>query len=66
MVIQSNMSPEAIIQIWENTLDKFEKYNVPISKKTLEELVNVSVLPALLSELNSAVGSSNATCTEGG
>lgn len=66
MVIQSNMSPEAIIQIWENTLDKFKKYNVPISKKTLEELVNVSVLPALLSELNSAVGSSNETCTEGG
>jgi hypothetical protein len=66
VVIQSNMSPNAIIQVWENTVDTFEKYNVPISNKTLEELINVSVLPELLLELNSVVGSSTATCIVGG
>ena len=66
VVIQLNMSTNAIIQVWENTVATFEKYNIPISEKTLEELVNESVLPALLSELNSAVGSSSATCTVGG
>jgi hypothetical protein len=66
VVIQSNMSPKAIVQAWEKTVDTFEKYNVPISEKTLEALVNKSVLPALLSELNSVVGSSSATCIVGG
>ncbi|EWG08547.1 hypothetical protein ABE25_18415 [Cytobacillus firmus] len=33
MVIQSNMSPEAIIQIWENTLDKIEKNTTSQSPK---------------------------------
>ncbi|MEH7255322.1 hypothetical protein V7111_24750 [Neobacillus niacini] len=66
MVIQSNMSSKAIVQAWEKTVDTFEKYNVPISEKTLEALVNESVLPDLLSELNSVVGSSSATCIVGG
>jgi hypothetical protein len=60
------MSPKAIMKVWENTVYTFEKYNVPISEKTLEELVNESILPPLLSELNSVVGSSSATCIEGG
>jgi hypothetical protein len=34
MVIQSNMSSKAIVQVWENTVDTFKKYNVPISDKT--------------------------------
>jgi len=66
MVIQSNMSSKAIVQIWENTADTFKKYNVPISEITLDALVNTSELPSLLVELNAVVGSSGATCIEGG
>lgn len=66
VVIQSNMSSKAIVQVWENTVDTFGKYNVPISENTLEALVNESVLPSLLAELNAAVGSSGATCIVGG
>jgi hypothetical protein len=60
------MSSKAIVQVWENTVDTFVKYNVPISEKTLEALVNGSVLPDLLTELNVVVGSSSATCIVGG
>ncbi|MDR6123699.1 hypothetical protein QFZ87_003296 [Bacillus sp. SLBN-46] len=66
VVIQSNMSSKSIVEVWENTVDTFKKYNVPISEKTLDTLVQDSSLPALLSELNNVVGSSSATCIEGG
>ena len=66
MVIQSNMSPKAIVEVWENTDNTFKKYNVSISEKTLDTLVQESVLSVLLSELNIVVGSSSATCIEGG
>ncbi|WHX41229.1 hypothetical protein QNH36_03440 [Mesobacillus sp. AQ2] len=66
MVIQSTMSPKAIVEVWGNTENTFKKYNVPISEKTLGTLVQESVLSALLSELNLVVGSSSATCIEGG
>lgn len=66
LVIQSNMSSKAIIEVWENTVDTFKKYNIPISEKTLDALVQESVLPTLLSELNTVVGSSSDTCIEGG
>ncbi|MEH7356291.1 hypothetical protein V7150_22515 [Neobacillus drentensis] len=66
MVIQSNMSSKAIVHVWENTADTFKKFNVPISEISLDALVNNSVLPALLAELNTVVGSSGATCIEGG
>jgi hypothetical protein len=66
MVIQSNMSSKAIVEVWENTVDTFIKYNVTISEKTLDTLVHDSILPALLSELNFVVGSSSATCIGGG
>ncbi|WP_309863645.1 hypothetical protein [Bacillus sp. SLBN-46] len=60
------MSSKSIVEVWENTVDTFKKYNVPISEKTLDTLVQDSSLPALLSELNNVVGSSSATCIEGG
>lgn len=66
MVIQSNMSPEAIVDVWGDTADVFKKYNVPITKQSLETLVVSELFPSLLQELNSVVGSSTATCIEGG
>jgi hypothetical protein len=66
MVIQSNMSPEAIVDVWRDTADVFKKHNVPLTKQSLETLVESEHLPSLLQELNSIVGSSTATCIEGG
>ncbi len=66
MVIQSNMTSKAISEVWEETLEIFQKYNVPITEKTLHVLVNDKILQVLLTELNKVVGSSNTTCIEGG
>ncbi len=66
MVIQSNMSPEAIVDVWEETADVFTRYNVPLTKQSLETLIGNELLPSILQELNSTVGSSTATCIEGG
>jgi hypothetical protein len=66
MVIQSNMTSKAITQVWEDTVEVFLKYNVPITEKALHVLVNNNILQVLLTELNNVVGSSNATCIEGG
>lgn len=66
MVIQSNMSPGAIVAVWEDTAVVFKKYHVPTSRQALETLVDSDILTALLQELNSVVGSSIATCIEGG
>ncbi|MEH7505770.1 hypothetical protein V7152_28095 [Neobacillus drentensis] len=66
MVIQSNMTSKAITQVWEDTVEVFLKYNVPITEKALQVLVNNNILQILLTELNNVVGSSNATCIEGG
>lgn len=66
MVIQSNMSPKAIVEVWENTAPIFVKYNVPLTDKTLEIIVESDILLNLLVELNAVVGSSTATCIEGG
>ncbi|MFJ5714428.1 hypothetical protein [Neobacillus sp. NPDC093127] len=66
MVIQSNMTSKAISGVWEETLEVFQKYNVPITEKTLQVLVNDNIFQELLTELNKVVGSSNATCIKGG
>jgi hypothetical protein len=66
MVIQSNMSPDDIIEVWGKTADVFKKYNVPHSKQSLETVVESNLLPSILLELNSVVGSSTATCIDGG
>lgn len=66
MVIQANMSPRAIVDVWENTAVVFTKYNIPLVNQSLEKLVNNDLLILLLQELNSIVGSSTATCIEGG
>ncbi|MEH7309209.1 hypothetical protein [Neobacillus drentensis] len=66
MVIQSNMTSKAITEVWEDTVEVFQKYNVPIIEKTLQVLVNDNILQLLLIELNNFVGSSTATCIQGG
>ncbi|MDX8365512.1 hypothetical protein [Cytobacillus sp. IB215665] len=66
MVIQSNMSPKGIVDIWKETEVVFNKYNVPITTQSLEILVKNELLHSLLKELNSVVGSSTVTCIEGG
>ncbi|TCJ01097.1 hypothetical protein [Cytobacillus praedii] len=66
MVIQSNMTPKDIVEVWEVTTDIFKKYNVSLTKQTLETLIKEEQLALLLQELNFAVGSSTATCIEGG
>jgi hypothetical protein len=66
LVIQLNMTSRAISEVWEETLEVFQKYNVPITEKTLQVLVEDNILQVLLTELNIVVGSSNATCIEGG
>lgn len=66
MVIQSNMSPQAIVEVWNDTVTIFEKYHVPLSEKRLEAVIAPDTLPVLLKELNNIVGSSSVTCIEGG
>ncbi len=66
VVIQLNMSPKAIIEVWGNTVDVFKKHNIPLAEKNLETLVEADALTPLLQELNAIVGSSTATCIEGG
>jgi hypothetical protein len=66
MVIQSNMAPTAIVEIWGNTAPIFVKFNIPVTEKALETIIGADNLTNLLIELNAAVGSSKATCIEGG
>jgi hypothetical protein len=66
MVIQTNMSPKAIVEVWGITAPIFTEYNVPLTNKTLESIVESVILPNLLTKLNAAVKSSTATCVEGG
>lgn len=55
MVVQSNMSPEAIVKVWNFTADIFKKYEIPIIKQSLETLAKDPQLTLLLKELNTAV-----------
>lgn len=65
MVIHSNMSSKAIIEIWGNTLDVFKHYSVPISGNPLNQLVHEESLPQLLKDLNQAIGSPVSASLEG-
>ncbi|OCA85808.1 hypothetical protein A8F94_13125 [Bacillus sp. FJAT-27225] len=66
MVIQTTMSPQAIVEVWELTIGIFRNHQIPLSTLPLEELAEGKQLHLLLKELNSAVGSFEATCIEGG
>jgi hypothetical protein len=61
------MTSRAITEVWIKTVEVFQKYNVPITNKSLQVLVNDNILQVLLTELNNVVvGSTSATCIEGG
>jgi hypothetical protein len=67
LVIQSNMTPKAIITIWKETEPIFKNYHIPITDEALHSVVlDVKVLPNLLNALNQSIGSSNKTCIGGG
>lgn len=66
MVIQANMSPKAIVEIWKETEGIFKKHNIPLTEKTLETLIGSDSLIILLMELNEKIGSSTTTCVGGG
>ncbi|WP_070119629.1 hypothetical protein [Bacillus marinisedimentorum] len=66
MVIQPTMSPQAIVDVWDNTRAVFKAYDVLLSDRQLTELVEPVTLPLLLRDLNEMVGSTPATCTGGG
>ncbi|PLR85652.1 hypothetical protein [Bacillus sp. V33-4] len=66
MVIQSNMSPKSIVLVWESTKEVFNKYNIQLTDETLESVIKEEILILLLAELNEKIGSSSATCIEGG
>lgn len=66
MVIQPIMSSSAIVEVWEETKEVFEQNHIVLSERPLEDTVHPGVLSRLLDELNARVGSSAATCTEGG
>ncbi|TFB19523.1 hypothetical protein E3U55_10180 [Filobacillus milosensis] len=66
MVIQPNMSPRAIVKVWEETRFIFDAYQVPLTEQPLEQLLSDTELEPLLKRLNNHVNSSSMTCTEGG
>jgi hypothetical protein len=66
MVIQTNMSPKSIVSVWGETATVFKEFNVSLSDSPLEDLLQGEALTNLLTELNKVVGSSSATCVEGG
>lgn len=66
MVIQPNMSPIQIVDVWQETEDIFRKFNVHFTTESLSSIVAKEQLPLLLEKLNAIVGSSIRTCIEGG
>lgn len=66
VVIQSNMSPAAIVEVWSNTAVIFKRHKIPFTKQVLATLIDEEQLIPLLHELNAAVGSSVSTCIDGG
>ena len=66
MVIQANMSPKVIVEVWEVTEDIFNKHKIPLTRQTIETLVEEEQVNSLLEKLNAAVGCSSETCIKGG
>ncbi|MCA1029494.1 hypothetical protein LCL95_00450 [Bacillus timonensis] len=67
MVIQSNMSPNEIVNIWKETNRIFQEFQIETTTTVpLIQLVSSNKLANLLDELNQEIGSSQITCIEGG
>ncbi|MFB4165320.1 hypothetical protein ACE1TI_16295 [Alteribacillus sp. JSM 102045] len=67
MIIQENMHISEIVKVWPETIKIFEDYHIPVdSNRKLEDLVDRVKVRDVLSDLNQLLGSSQATCIEGG
>lgn len=67
MVITSEMPVSGIASSCDNTKEVFIKYNIPVgSNKALNEHLQGDQLISIISEINRVIGSSKATCIEGG
>jgi hypothetical protein len=67
MVITKEMPVSGIANSWSETIEVFEKYSIPYkSNKSLKEHLQNDQLNLIISEINKVIGSSEATCIEGG
>lgn len=67
MMIQENMASRAIVDVWPETESVFNRYHITLSSQPLNRLSKTQEhLTQLVQELNHQIGSSDATCTDGG
>lgn len=67
MVIQPNMTPQAIVSIWTETTIVFELNGLSVTDNSLSSIIQDDArLHSLLTELNKCIGSTYNTCIEGG
>jgi len=66
MVIEKNMSPKAIVQVWQHTESIFVTFNIPLSDEPLHKLADEKTCAQLIETLNEQIGSSEQTCVPGG
>lgn len=67
MVITQEMPVSGIVNSWDQSREVFDKYGIPVdSNKTLKEHLQGDQLKSIIPELNQIIGSSGATCIEGG
>lgn len=67
MVIQAYMTVCEVVRTWPETRGVFESYGIdPDSCSAIDEVVDSVTTGLLVRDLNQAVGSSAATCVEGG
>lgn len=68
VVVRDNMPVAGIAEVWPQTRDILERYGLSLSdvRALGEALRDRGKLESVLAELNAAVGSSGATCVEGG
>jgi len=61
MVIQENMSPKSIVQIWPQTKEVFAQYDITLTEKCLADILHQPLLTNVLQQLNEVVKSSAST-----
>lgn len=67
MVVQPNMPVAGIIEAWETTREVFESFRIDTeTTKSLNEVASDDTLEKLVKAINEKIGSTTATCIEGG
>jgi len=67
VVITQDMPVSGIANSWDETKEIFREYGIPAdSNKALKEHFQGEQLDSIISFLNKTIGSSDATCIEGG